>query len=397
MWWSLLLLCVGGALGYYAPDEILSLPGLNTQLNFRQWSGYLQASTGQHLHYWFVTSQQDPANDPVVLWLNGGPGCSSLGGLLSENGPLHVNDNGRTLYINEYSWNKMANVLYLESPAGVGFSYSDNRNYATNDMELTATAYNGVGFNEISTTAPCTSVLYHGAKLWKNLNTYCCLGGSCNFVTNSNNNCRESVYKVFTILYNSGLNMYALYMNCAGGVRGSNLQFRTELKNLFRFYQFEVPEKPATLSSNVPPCFNDTAQRTWLNRADVRKALHIPDFVQTWELCSSVVSANYQQIYDNMQDFYLQLLSKGLRALVYNGDTDMVCNFLGENWFVQSLNQKKTMDYQPWIYRNQIAGFHERYGNLTFLTVKGAGHLVPEWAPARALNMIRSFLANAAY
>ncbi|XP_072374734.1 lysosomal protective protein-like [Scyliorhinus torazame] len=452
MWWSLLLLCVGGALGYYAPDEILSLPGLNTQLNFRQWSGYLQASTGQHLHYWFVTSQHDPANDPMVLWLNGGPGCSSLDGLLAENGPLHVNPDGRTLYINGYSWNRVANVLYLESPAGVGFSYSDNRNYVTNDMEVaennylalldffkkfpsfqrndfyvTGESYGGVyvpsltlkiangpakinlkGFavgNGLSSTYfNDQSVVYFGYyhglfgdTLWQNLNNYCCLGGSCNFVTNSNSNCRESVNKVFTILYYSGLNLYALYMNCAGGVKGSNMRFRTELKNLFRFYQFEVPEKPAILSGNVPLCINDTAQWTWLNRADVREALHIPDFVQPWELCSSVVSDNYQRIYDNMQDFYLQLLSKGLRALVYNGDIDMVCNFLGDNWFVQSLNQKKTMDYQPWIYRNQIAGFYERYGNLTFLTVKGAGHMVPEWAPARALNMFRSFLSNSAY
>ncbi|XP_038663062.1 lysosomal protective protein-like [Scyliorhinus canicula] len=452
MWWSLLLLCVSGALGYYAPDEILSLPGLNTQLNFRQWSGYLQTSTGQYLHYWFVTSQQDPANDPMVLWLNGGPGCSSLDGFLAENGPLHVDANGRTLYINEYSWNKVANVLYLESPAGVGFSYSESRNYATNDMEVaennylallaffkkfpsfqrndfyvTGESYGGVyvpsltlkiangpakinlkGFavgNGLSSTYFNDQSLvyfgyYHGLfgdTLWKNLNTYCCLGGSCNFVTNSNYNCRESVNKVFNIIYYSGLNLYALYMNCAGGVKGSNVRFHTEVKNLFPFYQFEVPEKPATLSGNVPPCINDTAMWTWLNRADVRQALHIPDFVQTWELCSSVVSDNYQRIYGNMQDFYLKLLSKGLRALVYNGDIDMVCNFLGENWFVQSLNQKKTMDYQPWIYNNQIAGFHERYGNLTFLTVKGAGHMVPEWAPARAFNMFQSFLSNSAY
>lgn len=103
-------------------------------------------------HGRFVTSQEDPATDPVVLWLNGGPGCSSLDGFLSENGPFHVsltlcvpslmkglmglmadriarvfqvNDDGTTLYENLYSWNKIANMLYLESPAGVGYSYSD--------------------------------------------------------------------------------------------------------------------------------------------------------------------------------------------------------------------------------------------------------------------------------
>ncbi|XP_078066419.1 lysosomal protective protein-like [Mustelus asterias] len=452
MWWGLLLLCVSGALGYYAQDEILSLPGLKTKLNFRQWSGYLQASPGQHLHYWFVTSQRDPVNDPVILWLNGGPGCSSLDGFLSENGPLHVKDNGRTLYINEYSWNKVASVLYLESPAGVGFSYSDDQNYATNDIQVaennylalqdffrkfpslmsndfyvTGESYGGVyvpslslkiangpakinfkGFavgNGLSSTYFNDQSLvyfgyYHGLfgdTLWKNLNTYCCQGGICNFVTNNNYYCRESVRKVFMIIYASGLNSYSLYLKCAGGVKGSNSRFLTDIKNLFRFYEFELPENAAVAETGVPPCINDTAQWTWLNRADVRKALNIPDFVQPWELCSTVVGDNYQRIYTNMRDFYLQLLSKGYRALVYNGDVDMACNFLGDNWFVESLNQQKTLDYQPWIYNNQIAGFYQQYGQLTFLTVKGAGHMVPQWAPARALKMFESFLSNSAY
>ncbi|VDM82149.1 unnamed protein product [Strongylus vulgaris] len=76
----------------------------------------------------FMESQRDPTNDPVVLWLNGGPGCSSLGGLLEELGPFHNNnDNGTTLYEN------VANVLFLEAPVGVGFSYTDDSNYNWSD------------------------------------------------------------------------------------------------------------------------------------------------------------------------------------------------------------------------------------------------------------------------
>lgn len=101
-----------------------------------------------------------------------------------------------------------------------------------------------------------------------------------------------------------------------------------------------------------------------------------------------------------MKEVYLKLLSLGLRALVYNGDTDMACNFLGDQWFVEDLDMKVgtllrwnviffffmdfypnynhthlptaqvTTEYQTWIYDDQIAGFYQQFGNITFLTVK---------------------------
>jgi len=86
-----------------------------------------------------VESQSNPSTDPLVLWLNGGPGCSSIGGLLNELGPFHPNIDGETLYENVYSWNKVfnsychdyillqgANVIYLESPRNIGYSYQDH-------------------------------------------------------------------------------------------------------------------------------------------------------------------------------------------------------------------------------------------------------------------------------
>ena len=55
----------------------------------------------------FVESQGNPAKDPLVLWLNGGPGCSSLEGLVSEHGPYRVDDEGRSLEEIKYAWNKV--------------------------------------------------------------------------------------------------------------------------------------------------------------------------------------------------------------------------------------------------------------------------------------------------
>uniref|UniRef100_A0A8C1G8K7 Si:ch211-122f10.4 n=1 Tax=Cyprinus carpio TaxID=7962 RepID=A0A8C1G8K7_CYPCA len=147
----------------------------------------------------------------------------------------------------------------------------------------------------------------------------------------------------------------------------------------------------------VPPCINSTAQMNWLNRGDVRKALHIPDVLPPWDICSDVVGRQYHTIYETVKDVYEKLLALGLRALVYNGDTDMACNFLGDQWFVEQLGQKASTQYQPWIFDKQIAGFYQQFGNITFLTVKGAGHMVPQWAPGPSLQMLQSFLSNKPY
>ncbi|XP_015897984.3 serine carboxypeptidase-like 45 isoform X1 [Ziziphus jujuba] len=111
-------------------DLVESLPG-QPPVSFKQFSGYITVDQKQHraLFYYFVQAQTEPASKPLVLWLNGGPGCSSLGaGAFSEHGPFRPNTDA-TLVKNEYSWNKEANILYLESPAGVGFSYSANASF----------------------------------------------------------------------------------------------------------------------------------------------------------------------------------------------------------------------------------------------------------------------------
>jgi cathepsin A (carboxypeptidase C) len=77
---------------------------------------------GGDMFYWWFESRNDTANDPLVLWLTGGPGCSSEIALFIENGPYKFLDDNKTMVGNPYSWNSNANLLYVDQPIGTGFS-----------------------------------------------------------------------------------------------------------------------------------------------------------------------------------------------------------------------------------------------------------------------------------
>jgi len=124
------------------PDHLIkNLPGIdNSLIKFRQYSGYITVNEkkGRNFFYWFVESQNSPSTDPLILWLNGGPGSSSLIGFFVEHGPFRQTTDGKNLTINPYSWNRVANVIYLESPSFVGFSYSNDKNDWTTDDDIVA-------------------------------------------------------------------------------------------------------------------------------------------------------------------------------------------------------------------------------------------------------------------
>jgi cathepsin A (carboxypeptidase C) len=93
-------------------------------IGFGLYSGYVGVpGSNKQLHYIAAQSQNNPATDPVIVWFNGGPGCSSMLGFLQEHGPYSLADGALNFTQNDFSWNKQATVIYIESPAGVGFSY----------------------------------------------------------------------------------------------------------------------------------------------------------------------------------------------------------------------------------------------------------------------------------
>lgn len=110
-------------------DMVRDMPGWG-KLDSDVFSGSITVdeARGRSLFYVFVTAEEgDPSQLPVVLWLNGGPGCSSVGGgFLSELGPFYPTPGGQKLVKNDYSWARNASMLFVESPAFVGFSYSND-------------------------------------------------------------------------------------------------------------------------------------------------------------------------------------------------------------------------------------------------------------------------------
>lgn len=108
-------------------DRVTTLPGWD-DLDIGLYAGYVTVDelAGRALYYAFVEAKENASAAPVLLWLNGGPGCSSIGGgFMSELGPFYPDGATGKLVANPHSWHHFANVLFLDSPAFVGFSYSN--------------------------------------------------------------------------------------------------------------------------------------------------------------------------------------------------------------------------------------------------------------------------------
>ena len=364
-------------------DQVVDLPGLHWRPNFNQFSGYLNLEgTQKFIHYWLVEAEASPETAPLVFWTNGGPGCSGLIGFMTEQGPFRPDADGN-IEPNIYAWNKIANMVFLEQPVGVGFSYSDNKDdYKIGDdqaaadnlatifaffikyphfnhtaLYITSESYGGhymptwadaiikyndaqeysqhkINFKGFAVGNPYTDYYsgvgaqmetYWGKQLlpkplW---DTY--IANGCTDPIQMVNN---SVCSFLLLDFNKkigNLNPYALdYPVCLTN------QQRT-------MYQFLFQDSG---DSQYEPC-EDNYAADYLNKIDVKTSLHVKNDVK-WEECSRTTKYNLADKMLPMEHYYKTILKSkthhDLRVLVYSGDDDGVCGTIGTQRWIMTLD-----------------------------------------------------------
>ncbi|KAL5222919.1 hypothetical protein ABZP36_027632 [Zizania latifolia] len=433
-------------------DRVAFLPGQPRSPHVSQFSGYITVSrqSGRALFYWFFEAQTLPSKKPLLLWLNGGPGCSSVGyGAASELGPLMVNGNGTGLEFNKFAWNNEANLLFLESPVGVGFSYTNTSSDLDNmdDHFVAEDTYNFLvnwfkrfpqykkhdfyisGESYAGHYVPQLADVVHERN--KHLETYRRINLKGFIVGNAEtddyydykglvefawshsvisdqlyehvNNvcdfrlspCSKECYHVMDSVYAQYdmidiFNVYAPKCNTEESALFSTSDSRAETNSKKGF-------KRMRMYSGYDPCYS-TYIEDYMNKMDVQKSLHantsgwIRD--RRWSICSYSIFNNYDITVFSVLPIYSRLIKAGLRVWVYSGDVDGRVPVIGSRYCVEALGLPVRSQWQPWYLNNQVAGRFVEYHGLTMATVRGAGHAVPQDKPAEALVVINSFLSG---
>nr|GLL28838.1 serine carboxypeptidase-like 31 [Ipomoea trifida] len=414
-------------------DLVANLPG-QPIVNFKHYAGYVTVNenNGRRLFYWLYESSSLPDEKPLVLWLNGGPGCSSIGyGATQEIGPFLVDSDESSLTVNPYSWNKEANLLFLESPIGVGFSYSNTStdyanlgddfaandayaflhewflkfpSYRTRAFYIAGESYAGKYVPELAEIIvdrnkdPSLFIDLRGILLgnpetsdvqdWQGMvdyawshavisdETHRTIIASCDFNSNdtwSNQDCSQAVNEL--LKQYKEIDIYSLYTSvCIDSLTGSDdnstAVFKTTSKMMPR------------IMAGYDPCLDDYA-KSYYNRLDVQKALHVSSghHLRDWRICNMSVFNGWSDSKESVLPIYQKLIAAGIRIWVYSGDTDGRVPVLSTRYSISTLSLPITREWRPWYHQKQVGGWVQEYEGLTFATFRGAGHAVPTFKP----------------
>lgn len=378
-------------------------------------------------------SRNDPANDPVVLWLNGGPGCSSLTGLFMELGPSTVDENIK-LVSNEHAWNSNATVIFLDQPVNTGFSYSSDSvdstvaaskdvyafltlffeqypDYAKQDFHIAGESYAGhyipVFASDIlkqESNINLKSVLIgNGLTDALTQNPYykpmgCGDGGYDAVLSESQCSDMESAIPKCKEMVQSCYDDPSDTKSCVSGANFCNSAFLNPYQQTGQnVYDIRIKcEDQANLCYSVMGYISD-----WLNQKSVMDAVGAE--VDGFESCNSNVNSGFFSAGDWNQPIHLRVpdLLEKIPVLIYAGDADYICNWLGNKAWTDALEWSGHDEYEAKPMADvklggegDVTGQVKSHGGLAFLRVYQAGHMVPYDQPEASLDFLNRWLSG---
>ncbi|XP_048554919.1 serine carboxypeptidase II-3-like isoform X2 [Triticum urartu] len=449
-------------------DRVDALPGQPRGVDFAQYAGYVTVdpAAGRALFYYLAEAVGGNGNDdgssskgkPLLLWLNGGPGCSSLGyGAMEELGPFRVMSDGKTLYRNPYSWNHAANVLFLESPAGVGYSYSnttadygrggDNRTaedayqflanwlerfpeYKGRDFYIAGESYAGHFAPQLA-----HAVLRHASPA---INLKGVMIG--NAVINEGTDKKGTFDFYWTHALISDETATGVNQNCnfTNGAQSNDLCDQANddvVENLRDIDNYNIYAPNCQTEGLVTPPITPSIEsfdtctsnyvEAYLNKPDVQKALHanVTRLNHPWLACSEVLT-RWVDSTTTVLPIIRELMKNNIRVWVYryaciildrstlqilmhetkindlrSGDTDGNVPVTATRYSINQLQLPVAAKWRRWFSSTkgagEVGGYVVQYkGGLSLVTVRGAGHEVPSYQPRRALQLVQAFLAG---
>ncbi|KAJ3218255.1 hypothetical protein HK099_005128, partial [Clydaea vesicula] len=403
----------------------------------KQLSGYLSISKKKHIYFWFFESRGDPKRDPVVLWLNGGPGCSSFTGLMMELGPCRIAPGGKSTIFNKYGWNQNANLMFLDQPVGTGFSFSEHggpstseeaaedvylffqlffktyNNFAKNDFHIFGESYAGHYIPAIAGTIhrynkhrKSSSELLHirlksvgignGATdmliQFREYPTMACdtkygpilSNATCAEMASHYPMCKKLMEKCYET--KTPLSCVTAETYCDSKIMAP---YATTGRNIY-----DIRDK---CGDNCYPIEKD--KLVWLNDKKIQAQLGVD---RHYDGCSDLVSKKFKITGDGALPFtkqLVELLEDKIDVLIYAGDADWICNWYGVKAYLKEMKWSKQFEFNqaedlPWIggETGREAGEIRTAGPLTFIRVFNSGHMVPYDQPEHSLEMLNLWI-----
>nr|XP_033333510.1 venom serine carboxypeptidase [Megalopta genalis] len=389
------------------------------------YSGYITVNKeyNSNMFFWFFPAAHNPKTAPVVLWLQGGPGATSMFGLFMENGPFFVNAN-KTLEKRKYSWHESHNLLYIDNPVGTGYSFTENdKGYATNEThvgrdvhtvlvqfftlfpELQSNDFYVTGESYAGKYVPAVShaIKDYNIKAETKINLKGLAIG--NGLTDPEN---QLVYGDYLyqlgLIDSNGRDLFHSYEE-----KGRNLIKQKKFIDAFNLFDTlldgDLVGYPSLFKNltgfdfyfnylHVKDPSDAVAMSEWIQRADVRKAIHVGNC--TFNVEDKTVEEHLKG--DVMQSLAVLItdLTKHFRVLIYNGQLDIIVAYpLTENYLRNlewsGADKYKTAERKLWYVGKELAGYTKTVDNLTEVLVRNAGHMVPSDQPLWALDLITRF------